>query len=130
MLIGMICGHLLKDLLEIIIGCLYRPIHLWFVWRRSMVLNLEFLVEYLEIFSYKICGIVYDDLVRNSISTNNVLAYESYCVLHCDCEQGRSLHPFCKVVNNHYDVLMSISCFLRHESNHINTPYEKWSRGS
>lgn len=51
-----------------------------------MVLNLEFLVGQLEIFPYKICSIIYDNLARDTVPTNDVFPYEPYSILHCDFE--------------------------------------------
>ena len=69
--------HLLYDLIYVFVGIFHCAIHLRFVWRRVMMLNLELHAEFSDHDIVEVGTIVSDDPLRDSISTCNVMLDES-----------------------------------------------------
>ena len=65
MLILVSYGHLLNDLLDVLIGDLNCPIHLGPIRHAIMVLDFEILTHFLHHFVVQIGGIIGDDLLGN-----------------------------------------------------------------
>jgi hypothetical protein len=65
--------HFLQDLLDVFISGFNNAIHLWTIWGRVMMLNLEVLAQLFHYFVVQICPIICDEPTWNSIAANDLL---------------------------------------------------------
>ena len=93
--------HFLDDLLNVLVGGFNSAIHLGSVRRRVMMLDLEFLTQFLHHFVVQVRPIICDDLAWNTISANEVVLDEPRNHLSCNVGVRRRLDPFDEVVNGH-----------------------------
>ena len=61
--------HLCHNLLYILVSSFYCPIHLWAVWCRIVMFDLELLTYLIHHFVVQVGGIIRNDPFWNSIST-------------------------------------------------------------
>src|ERR1051325_9458908 len=100
--------HLLYDLLKIFVGGFLCAIHLWPVWRRVMMLNLELHAEFGDHFVIEVGTVVCDNSFGDAVSTEKIMLDESsHNILGNRCEGG-CFYPFGKVVNCNEDEMMSV----------------------
>ena len=70
-------SHFGHDLLNIFICSFYCPIHLWAVWCKIVMLDLELLTDLLHYLVVEISGIIRDHPFWNPISAYNLFLDEA-----------------------------------------------------
>src|ERR1051325_10666652 len=120
--------HLLYDLLNVLVGGFHCAIHLWSIWRRVVMLDLELRAELGDHLVVEIRAIICDNPFRSAIPIDKIMFDESsHRILGNRCKRG-CFYPLGEVINCHKDETVSVgSCGLDF-SNHVNAPHCKRPR--
>src|ERR1043165_3672405 len=114
--------HFLHNLLNILVRRFNNSVHLWAVWRRIMVLDLEGLTNLLHHLVVKIRPIIYDNLVGNLVTADDILLDKTSDHLFGDACIGCCFNPLSKVVYSNQNEAMSVGRYRFNLSDHINAP--------
>src|ERR1051325_4368432 len=118
-------NHLLYNLLDILVRRLHSTIHFWTIWGRVMMFYLDTVTQLFHHFIVEIRAVISNDLLRNPITTNDIMLDKTCDHLSSDTSIRCCLNPFGKVINSNKDELMSIRSGRLNFSNHINAPHCK-----
>lgn len=94
-------NHILYYFLNVLNGCLKCPIHLRAVRRGIMLLNLETFSQVRHHLVVEIRPIVCYDILRDSITINDILLDKPSNHLLSHVGVGSNFHPLGEVINNH-----------------------------
>ena len=92
------------------------------------MLNLELLAQGSDHIVVKVCTVVSDDPLGDTIPANKVLLDEAGNNILCDGCEGSCFDPLGEVVNGHQDEAVSIGCCRIDLSNHVDSPHREWPR--
>ena len=115
--------NFLYDLFDVLICGFNIAIRLWLVRGRIMVLDLEFHAQCDDHGIVKICTIVCDDSLRDTVPTYEILFDKSGYNILGNGRERSCLNPFHEVVNGHQDEAVSIRSFRFDFSNHVDAPH-------
>ena len=69
-------NHLLYNLLNVLIGGFHYAIHIWLIWRRGVMFDLELCVEFNDHSVVEVSTIVRDDYLGDAIPADKIMFYE------------------------------------------------------
>ena len=85
--------HFLYDLFNVLIRGFDNTIHLWPVWGRIMMLDLELLAQGDDHSIVQVCTIICDDPLRDTILTDEILFNKpGYNILVTDAKEAASTY--------------------------------------
>src|SRR3954465_13771816 len=120
--------YFLYDFLDVLVGSFHRAVHLWSIWRRIMMFDLELCAKFSNHSVVQICAIVSDNPFRDAVPTNEIVFDEPGHHIFGDRSKRSCFYPLCEVVNSDQDKAMSVGGSRFDFTNHINTPHCKRPR--
>ena len=115
--------HILYNLLNVLIGGFHYAIHLWSIWRRMVVLDLELHAEFCDHSIVQISTIVRDNPFGDAIPTYKIMLNKLDHNISCNRGKQGCSNPLGKIVNGDEDDTIPIRRSRPNLSNHINAPH-------
>ena len=114
--------HLFQDFDKVLVGRLYRAIHLRSIRRGSVTLDVEALQVVFDPLGYEVRAIIRDERVWEPILGYNVVSDKLFCSHDSDYFVGGCFHPLGKVVDRYQNVAMTVGGCWMYGADDIDPP--------